>query len=446
VSETPETRYAKTPDGAHVAYQTLGEGPTDLVFLPFLMSIDVMWDDPPYAHVLHRMATIARLICLEPRGLGTSDPVSLGALPTLEAWAEDVVAVLDAVGSRQTIVLGQHMLGFDAMMFAAAHPERTSGLILIDARARVRWAEDYPIGAPSEAVDTLIRTMASAWGTGALAAIYAPSRAEDDRFRRWMARLERSCLSPGGFEAIAAMDCDQDLRAVLPTISVPTLVLSSHGGAFDSIEHGRYLANHIRDSRLCVIAGTDYFQFSTDTGDEVVDCIEEFITGVPPTREPDRVLATISFTDICASTEKAAALGDRRWKELLAEHERVVHREVQRHRGHAIKDTGDGNLSTFDGPARAVRCALSIRDGVRPLGIEMRAGLHTGEVELAGEDIRGIAVHIAARVSALARPAEVLVSRTVTDLVAGSGITFSDRGEHELKGVTGTWRLFAVEG
>jgi len=440
--DVPETHYARTPDGINIAYQALGEGPRDILFAPSETCIDVMWDEPSFAHALHRLARLGRLICLDFRGFGGSDPVPLAALPTPELWMDDARVVLDAVGSTTAHVVATGGSGFIGMLFAATYPERTESLVLIDAAARTIWAEDYP-GVPVELVDAYIRWVEGEWGTGAVTAAIAPSRAGDAAFRRWAGRFERGSHSRSFTSVLLSWLANLDLRAVLPAIRVPTLVLHREASQVRMPASSQYLADHIVGARLASVSGTDS-TFFTEEADAFLDHIEEFVTGVPPVREPDRALATVLFTDIVASTEHATRLGDQRWRQLLDQHDDIAARELDRHRGRKVNPTGDGMLATFDGPARAVRCAQAIVAAVRPLGIEVRAGVHTGEVELRGDDIGGIAVHIGQRVSALAGPGEVLVSRTVTDLVAGSGLEFEERGEHELKGVPGKWAIYAV--
>lgn len=441
--EIPETRYVKTDDGLSVAYQTLGDGPTDVVVTSGTSSVEMMWEDPALAHVLHRLARIGRLVSFDPRGFGVSDPVPLGALPTAEAWTEDLRAVLNAVGSTTANLVFTSASAFFGMVFAATYPERTKSLILFEANARVLTAEDYPFGAPPDLAEMFVQWTERGWGTGANAAAFAPSRADDEAFCRWLARSERVLLSPAAWGAVMRWFLTLDLRSVLPAIRVPTLVMHREDDELSPVDHGRYLADHIPGARLVVVPGSDTL-FFTQGADEIVDHIEQFITGAPPVRETDRALATVLFTDIVGSTEHATTLGDKRWTDLLNRHDQLVSHQLERHRGRKVNPTGDGILATFEGPARAVRCAQAICQAVRSLGIEVRAGVHTGEVELRGEDIGGIAVHIGQRVSALAGPGEVLVSRTVTDLVAGSGLQFEERGERELKGVPGKWPIYAV--
>jgi pimeloyl-ACP methyl ester carboxylesterase len=442
--EPPETRYAKTPDGLSIAYQTLGDGPKDVVWSPYISCVEVIWEEPSYAHVLQRLAGIGRLICFDPRGVGAADPIPLGALPTPEARMDDLRAVLDTVGSTRASLVGHGFGGFIPMLFAATYPERTDALILIDAYARALWDEDYAFGWSHEMIEDIIDATGRAFGTASGVPIFAPSRAHDERFRRWHARYERMSMSQATVTANVRWDLSLDVRSVLPAISVPTLVMHQERSRMYPLRFGRYLADHIPGARFVALPGSDTFLFS-DAADDVVDQIEEFITGVRPLRDPDRALATVLFTDVVRSTSKLADVGDRKWRDILDLHDAFVARELQRHRGKQIKHTGDGVLATFDGPARAVRCALAIVEGIRSLGIEIRAGLHTGEVELRSDDVGGIAVHIGQRVSALAGPGEVLVSRTVTDLVAGSGLEFDERGEHELMGVPGKWTLYLVK-
>ncbi len=446
--ETPETRYAKTPDGLNIAYQTLGDGPRDILLLPFMGCIDVMWDEPSFAHVLHRIARIGRLISLDYRGTGASDNLSVPMLSGLEAWEpaiDDIRVVLDEVGSETVSIIAHGTAGPMGMLFAASYPQRTTALVLAETWARTTRDEDYPIGVTQEEQETYGQIVERDWGTGGNP-FQAPSRKGDERFRRWLGRYERGGSGPATMMALLRLVIGIDLRAVLPTIRVPTLVLQKEANRVVPLDWGRYLADHIAGARLIVLPGSDNL-FFTEAADEFIDNVEEFITGAPPVRDPDRALATVLFTDIVSSTERAAAEGDREWTRLLDQYDALASRELERHRGRKVNPTGDGMLATFDGPARAVRCAQAIIESARTtLGFEVRAGLHTGEVELRGDDIGGIAVHIGQRISALAGAGEVLVSRTVTDLVAGSGLEFDERGEHKLKGVPGEWRIYAVSG
>jgi class 3 adenylate cyclase len=382
---------------------------------------------------------------VDPRGVGSSDPVPLGALPTAEQASEDALIVLDAVGSESAIIFGHGPMGGLALLFAAAHPGRTRGLILMNAYARRLRAGDYPSDLTEAEIDGVADALTEIWGTGRYVEITAPSRAGDENFRRWHAWMERLSAPPALFRAFVGWIYRLDLRAALDSVRVPTLVLYRDDDPLDYRRiDSEYLAAHISGARLVAVPGRDY-HFFTERADDILDQVEEFVTGAPPVRETDRALATVLFTDIVASTEHATRLGDRKWTQLLEQHDAIIRRELERHRGRRVNPTGDGVLASFDGPARGVRCARAIIDAVRPLGVDLRAGLHCGEVELRGDDIGGIAVHIGQRVSALAGPGEVLVSSTVKELVAGSGITFADRGMHQLKGVTDEWRLFAVE-
>ena len=441
----PETRYAQSADG-YVAYQIVGDGPLDLVFIPsWASNVDVMWEEPSFARFLHRLATFSRLLCFDKRGTGVSDPVPLAAVPTLEQWTDDVRTVMDAAGSKRAALLGHADGGHMAMLFAATYPERASALILVDTYARALRDVDYPWGLPAEQVPRFLQWLEEAWGTGGYLDIRAPSVAHDERFRRWRARYERLAMGPRAMTTMFAAHVERDLRGVLPSIRVPTLVLHRAGDRYIQVVHGLYLAEHIRGARYVELPGEDHLFFVGDT-ESMLGEIEEFLTGVRPLPESDRVLATVLFTDIVTSTERLVQVGDRTWKDLLDQHDTLIRGELERHRGRLVKNTGDGILATFDGPARAVRCAQAIATSVKALGIAVRAGLHTGEVELRGEDVTGMGVNIAARVMDAAGPGEVVVSSTVKDLVAGSGLRFSDRGNRDLRGVPGEWRLFAVEG
>ena len=439
----PETRYAKSDD-VHVAYQVFGEGGLDLIFLAeFWNSIEAMWEQPDYARFLDRLGSFARVICLDQRGTGSSDPVSLSALPTLEVWADDVITTMQAVGSAKASVLGIGGGGGVGMLFAATFPERVSTLVLLNTTARYTQAADYPWGTSAEFEARIEKELEFGWGRGVLLETVGPNVAGDPAFREWWARYQRLGSSPGTVLAMRHMLQQLDVRHVLPSIRVPTLVISRKDNRLVEAAHGRYLAEHIPGARFVEVEGDDYFPFIGNAG-LILDEIEEFLTGSRRTTDHDRMLATILVTDIVDSTARASSLGDHAWRELLERHHAAVRHELTRFRGREIDTAGDGFLATFDGPARAIHCASAIRDAVHRLGLEIRAGLHTGEVELARDGVRGIAVHTAARVCAEAGPGEVLVSSTAKDLVAGSGIVFEDRGPHALKGVTEEWRLFRV--
>ena len=441
----PSTRYAKGP-GGNVAYQVVGDGPVDVVFAPDHSSnLEAMWDEPAMVHFFDRLSAIGRVICFDRRGTGVSDPVPLGALPTLEQWMDDIGTVVDAVGSSRVVVFGFGDGGPLSMLFAATYPQRTAALVLMNTFARIVRTADYPIGLTPEQAENRLRRMVAAWGTGWSAA-GSPGLASIPSFREWCGRYERLSLSPGAFAAMyPVMDLQSDVRAVLPTIRVPTLVLHRAGVRYIRSEYGRYLRDHIPGARYVELPGDDYSFYAGDV-EALLAPVTEFLTGKRPTpaADDDRVLATVLFTDIVDSTQRAAALGDRAWRDLLDRHDRTCRDEIARYRGREVATTGDGFLATFDGPARGVRCALAICDGVKRLGLEVRAGLHTGECEWHGENLAGIAVHIGARVAAAAAPSEVLVSSTVKDLVVGSGLSFVDRGRHALKGVSGDWQLFAA--
>jgi class 3 adenylate cyclase len=406
--------------------------------------MEAQWDVGPLARLRERLASFGRLIMFDKRGTGLSDPVSTTALPTIDEWMEDVSIVLDEVGSERAALITNIGGGLMALAFAAAHPERISHLVLVDCFARFLAAPDYPIGAPSETLEQALAEADAGSGRGIMIDLFAPSHAGDTRLRGAWARYERQAASPGSTVAIVRLIYESDLRAVLPAIHVPTLVIHRTQARGFGIEHGRYLASHIEGAVLVELPGIDNLIWAGDQ-DAMVSEIQAFLTGVRPVPEPDRILATVLFTDIVGSTGLAAKLGDARWQVLLDEHHRAARRVLERFGGREVKTTGDGVLVTFDGPARAIRCAIALRDAVRELDLEIRAGLHTGEIEVRSDDISGLAVHIGSRIAALAGTGEVLVSGTVKDLVVGSGITFEDRGLHVLKGVPGEWRVFAAE-
>lgn len=441
---SPETFYATSVDGLRVAYQTQGDGSPDLMLLNQLSCVDAMWDDPVFGRSLNRLAKLGRFVSFDWRGHGASDPVPLGAIPTIDAWSDDALAVLDSIESRRAVLIGDGMGGGSmAMFFAATHPDRVDRLVLVNTAARWLKADDYEVGHDVNQITQHIDGTLVFHGTGAVGTVIAPSRAGDEIFLRWHGRFERLAMSPTTAKALTEWALHLDVRAVLGSIRVPTLVLQVENAPTRPVAFGRYLSEQIPDAQLVVVPGTDS-SFYGGASREMLDHIEEFITGSKPESEGHRILTTILFTDIVASTEQASHLGDKRWTELLDRHDLLVERELAIHRGRKIKTTGDGVLASFDGPARAIQCALAIRDGVRDVGLEVRAGLHTGECEVRGDDLGGISVHTAARVSALAGPGEVWVSRTVVDLVAGSGIEFQDRGEHSLKGIPGIWKVFAA--
>jgi class 3 adenylate cyclase len=435
------TRYAKSGD-LHIAYQVAGEGPVDIVYVPtWIGQIEVLGEEPTIAAFDERLQGFSRLIAFDRRGSGLSDPWQ--GVPTLEDQIDDVLAVMDAAGAERAAILGTLEGGPLAMTFAATHPERTTELILYASFARTRWAPDYDWPPKDDARAARTEAAVAQWGQGGVASGIAPSRAGDPDFLQWAGKMERYAASPGTIRKIFEFVGETDIRHVLPTIRVPTLVMHRREDSFIDVRHGRYLAEHIPGARYVELEGSDSL-FSVGDSDAILGEIGEFLTGVRHQREPDRVLATVMFTDIVGSTERAAQLGDSSWRSLLERHDELVKREVERHRGRYVKSTGDGVLATFDGPARAIRAASSIGEAVRRLGVEIRSGLHAGEVEVIGDDVGGLAVHIGARVMGRAGPGEVLVSSTVKDLVVGSGIDFEHRGAHELRGIPGEWSLFSV--
>ena len=439
----PETRYAKSGD-VHIAYQVLGEGPPDLVFVPgFVSHLEANWQLPALAQFFRRLASFSRLILFDKRGTGLSDRTS--HVFTLEQRMDDMRAVMDAVPCDRAALFGVSEGGPMSILFAATYPERTTALVMFGSYAKRAWAADYPFGWRDEDWAAYLANVESHWGTPRSVDLdfRAPSVARDERARAMMAAYFRAAASPGAVLAVMQMNREIDVRNVLPAVRLPTLIAHRIGDRAIDIAHARYMAERIPAARLVELPGDDHVPWIDS--DFILGEVEEFLTGVRREAEPDRVLATVLFTDLVASTEKAAELGDRRWRDLLAEHHGIVRRELDRFRGREIDTTGDGFLATFDGPARAIRCACAIVDGMNPLGLAIRAGLHTGECEIIGEKLSGIAVHIGARVVALAAPREVLVSSTVKDLVAGSALRFQERGAHVLRGVPGEWQLFAVQ-
>jgi class 3 adenylate cyclase len=447
VSKVPDTQYATLGED-RIAYQVFGDGDVDSLWVPASGDcIEMRWDLPPYADYLRWLGGRGRVISFDRRGAGASDAPSGETLPSWERWADDARAVLDAVGSERAVIAGVADSGPTAILFAASHPDRTEGLILINSAARWAAAPDYPAGLPEEALALTFQRLQEAWGTEAFAKFFAPDLVRREPvWARWFAKSQRMYMSPRDASRLYEFQLSLDVRDALASIRVPTLVLHAEGYEAIPPEHGRYLAAHIAGARLALVPGTDAIIFVEPAVGALNRQIEEFLSALHGAPEPDRALAAILFTDIVGSTERASALGDREWRNLLESHDVVARTVVEQHRGRLVKMTGDGMLATFDGPGRAIRCAMALGDALRPLGLEIRAGLHAGEVEVRGTDIAGIGVHIAARVIACAQPGELLVSAAVPMLVAGSGIEFADRGEHELKGVQGQWRLFAVEG
>ena len=447
MSEFPETQYARTDDAAHIAFQVVGDGPPDLVFLPeALAHLEMMWEMPRYASVLRRMASFSRLVLFEPRGSGLSDPLGRDERPSLEGQAEDLLAVLDTIGVDEPALVANNVPGLLAIFFAATYPSRISALVLDGCYARFARAPDYPWGIPTEVLERII----SEYNDGPISRpqmlkYTAPSAMSDAEFVAQWQRQGRSTYGPAVAKANAELAVYTDLRPLLPAIQAPTLVLCRRNDNFAGPPHARYLAAHIPNAKLVELQGDDNLIYVGDS-DKDLDEIEEFLTGAVHAPRSNRVLATVLFTDIVGSTERLAELGDRKWHDLLDAHDRAIRRQLERFQGLEVGTRGDGFVATFDGPGRAIECACALRDVVAALDLEIRVGVHTGEIELRDDrEIAGVAVHLAARIEQQAGPSEVLVSSTVKDLVAGSGIAFEDRGEHELKGVPGTWRLFAVE-
>ena len=431
-------KYAKSGD-VHIAYRIFGSGDRDIVLIPGTLShVELLWEVPSNEYLLKRLGSFARVIVFDKRGQGLSDRV---AEQTIEERIGDVRAVMDAAGSQRATIYGWSEGGPMCLTFAATYPERTAALVLYGTYACMRGGG---FNLDPNAFEQWLKVIDKRWGEGLLVQLNAPSRRKDQAMIQWFGKIERAGASPGSITALLRANYQIDVRHVLPTISVPTLVLHRAGDALVPVAAGRELSQQIPGAKYVEIPGDDHLVLDQETQDVIADEIEEFMTGARHHPEPDRVLATVMFTDVAKSTERAAALGDERWRELLNQYYEIVRKELTAFRGHEVNTAGDGLLATFDGPARAIRCAISAREKLRALGLEVRTGLHTGECELIGDDIGGIAVHIASRIETAANPGEVMVSSTVRDLVAGSGIQFGDRGAHSLKGVPGKWHLFAV--
>lgn len=440
----PETRYAKSGD-LSIAYQVAGSGPVDLVYASgWISNVELGWEHPRVARFYERLASFSRLILFDKRGTGLSDRVPDGRPPTIEERTDDIRAVLDVVGSERATIFGTSEGGNMSIVFAASYPHRVSALITYSVFAKRIWSPDYPWAPTPEKREEWLDKLRSRWGGDVDLDVLVPSVAGDESTRVWFARMSRHSVSPSAALALGRMNTDIDIRAVLPSVRVPTLMFHPVDDRDANVEEGRWMAARIPHARLIELPGADhvpYFQ----SADAVLDATEEFLTGVRPPPAVDRFLATVLFTDIVNGTSKAAELGDRGWGELIESHHAIVRRELQRFRGTEVDTAGDGFFATFDGPARAVRCALEIRDAVRVLGIEIRAGLHTGECEMIATKAGGIAVIIASRVREAAAPGEVLASSTVKDLVSGSGLRFEPRGAHQLKGVPDQWQIYRAE-
>lgn len=441
----PKTRYARSGK-VNIAYQVTGEGPLDLVYVPGWVShVELRWEEPKHARFLHRLASFSRLITFDKRGTGLSDRVPDDQLPTLETRMDDLRAVMDAVGSQRAALFGNSEGGNMCMLFAATHPERTVALVTYSCFAKRIWSPDYPWAPTPEAREKEYEVVEREWGNQMDLAHYIPSKMHDQEFARRLATYYRNAASPSAAVALLRMNTQIDVRHVLPAIAVPTLVLHRIGDLDVHIEEGRWLASQIPGARFVALDGDDHMPWAGDQ-DALVDEVQEFLTGIRSSRDIDRVLATVLFTDIVNSTAHMARVGDKAWNDWLDHHHAAVRKQLALFRGREINLTGDGFFAIFDGPARSVRCALGIQQAAREIGLDIRAGLHTGEVELHDDTVAGIAVHIGARVAAVAAAGETLVSSTVKDLVSGSGLRFDDRGAHALKGVPGEWRLYAASG
>ncbi len=439
----PVLKYARSGD-VNIAYQVTGDGSRDLIYVPgWVSNIEVMWEDPGLARFLRRLGSFARLIIFDKRGTGLSDAVSVDGLPTLEVRMDDLRAVMDAAGSERATLFGHSEGGNMCVLFAATYPDRTDGLILTGCYAKRIQSPDYPWAPTWEQRVADIEATERSWGDHGLIDYYAPSRANDAAFREWMQRYLRLSASPRAAAELMRMNSQIDVTKVLPSIRVPTLLLYRVDDQDVKIEEGRYIASKIPTAKLVELPGADHFFWAGDP-EPLLQEIEEFVTGHRTAAETDRVLATVLFTDIVGSTQMASDLGDQAWRDRLVRHNVAIRQELGRWRGREVSTAGDGFLATFDGPARAIRCARAISDAMQPLGIEVRCGLHTGEIEIVGSDVAGLAVHIGARIAALAAPGEVLVSRTVKDLVAGAGFQFTARGLHTLKGIPEEWDVYAL--
>jgi class 3 adenylate cyclase/pimeloyl-ACP methyl ester carboxylesterase len=441
MADIPTTRYVKSDD-VHVAYQVNGDGPVDLLWVPgFVSHMEAGWQNPQTAGILRRLSSFSRLILFDKRGTGMSDRGS--QIFTLEQRMHDVRAILDEIGSERAVLFGVSEGGPMSLLYAASYPERTAALILYGSYAKRSWAHDYPFGWKDEQWERVLGNIEHNWGTpqGTSVAMWAPSLMKNPEAAERMAAYFRAAASPGAAAAIMRMNREIDVRNILPTIRTPTLILHRTADRVSEIGHARYMAEHIPEAKLIELPGIDHVYW-TPGGEVIVDHIEQFVTGRRQQRQPERVLATVMFIDIANSTQRAATLGDNSWRQLLEKFYATVREVLQQYKGREINTSGDGFLATFDGPARAVRCAGAIRDAVHTLGLDVRCGLHTGECEIVADDLAGIAVHIGARVASLADAGEILVSQTLRDLVAGSGLTFETHGTHVLKGVPGEWQLY----
>jgi pimeloyl-ACP methyl ester carboxylesterase len=439
----PEVRYADG-SGVEIAYQVLGEGPPDVVWVAGAIThLGVLWEHTGYRRFCEQLASFSRLILFDKRGMGLSERTRIG---TLEERMDDVRAVMDAAGSERAALIGVSEGGPMSMLFAATYPERTQALLLIGAEVKEEKTDDWPWGeATTEEFESWMASVGERWGKGLIAPLYFPDDPDVEGLKRWFGKLQTAAMTPRDAVAFMRVGHDIDVRDVVPTVHVPTLIMHRVDDPVCHVENARYLAANVPGARYVELPGNLHIPWA-GSGDEILAEVREFLTGVREAPEPNRVLATVLFTDIVGSSERATELGDQRWREVLEAHHAAVRRELERFRGRELDTAGDGFLASFDGPARAIRSARAAVDAVRGIGLDLRAGVHTGECEVIGEKLAGIAVHIGARVAGQARPGEVLVSSTVRDLVAGSGLEFEDRGQTALKGIPGEWRLFALSG
>jgi class 3 adenylate cyclase len=446
VPDVPEIRYATTTDGLHIGYLVEGSAPLTLIEVAngTLFSVDAAAEQPRWHAYVDRLSSFSRLIRFDLRGIGLSDPLGSSDPPTVEQWAGDALAVLDDRAAEQAAVLGVHFGGLAALLLAATHPERVRALVLVNGFSRLTRSDDYPNGVPASVMERFRESLIEPRSaTGDDLPVMAPSMMSDASFAAWWRRAGHRGASPSTARAVWRA-AETDLRPILDGLDVPTLVLHARDNQFCRVENGRFLAQHIAGAHYVELDTADHVPWASNA--DVAGEIEEFLTGTRQMAPSGRLLATVLFSDIVGSTEQATALGDEAWTARLEQHDRAIDRQLARFGGHLVKRTGDGVLATFAGPARGVQCAVAIRDALRQLGLNVRIGLHTGEIEQRGDDVAGIAVHLAQRVQAKAQPGEVLVSRTVVDLVVGSDLHFMDRGEHELKGLPGLWRVFVVSG
>jgi class 3 adenylate cyclase len=443
VTDAPETRYTRSADGTILAYQVTGDGPLEVVFdIATGVPLDLLGDDPGFVRVRRRLDSFSRTLWFDGRGMGTSEGDPRDSLAG-DIFDADVIALLDAVGFERPAMVGGSVNGQTAIHFAVTHPQRLSGLVLVNSYAHYVREDDYPWGFPRQDLDRRVAAIKEMWATAPSLELIAPSRVADERFRSWYARSARYTAGPDKIADLVRASYEGDVRALLPAVSVPTLVLHREGDRFITLGAGRYLAEHIPNAKFVVLPGDDHLFYVGDT-DALVDEIEDFLTGARSGADADVLTMTVLFTDIVASTEHQARVGPREWSRLTDHHDAMVRSALAHHRGHEVKTTGDGFLATFDATGRALRCAADILAGAKDIGLDLRAGVHTGEVEVRGDDIAGLAVTISKRVCDLAGPGQVLVSETVRINMVGAGITLEDQGERTLKGVPGSWRLFSV--